>query len=179
MTEWILQDAARAHDFRFMALRYFNVAGADPAGRTGQSNPDATHLIKRACLAALGRLPHLDVFGTDYDTPDGTGVRDYIHVSDLISAHLLALEALRKGAASQTYNCGYGRGFSVREVIAMTEKVAGKAIATREGPRRPGDVATLIADSARLAADLKWKPQYDSLETIVRSAYAWEKRRLG
>jgi len=121
MTEWMLQDTAKAHDFRYVALRYFNVAGADPKGRTGQSTPRATHLIKRAAQAALGRVSHLDIFGTDYPTPDGTGVRDYIHVTDLVEAHLLALDALRGGAAADVFNCGYGRGLSVREIITAVE----------------------------------------------------------
>ncbi len=125
MTEWMLQDVARAHDFRPLVLRYFNVAGADPKGRTGQASPNATHLVKRAVLAALGRVPHLDIFGTDYPTSDGTGVRDYIHVSDLAEAHLLALDALKAGAGPATYNCGYGHGASVREVIKSAERVIG------------------------------------------------------
>ena len=142
MMEWMLEDTARAHDFRPMVLRYFNVAGADPKGRTGQSSPNATHLIKRAVLAALGRVPHLDIFGTDYPTRDGTGVRDYIHVSDLAAAHLLALDALRGGAGAATYNCGYGHGASVREVIAGVERVIGRASAGQAGAspsRRPAD----------------------------------------
>ena len=135
---------ANAHGLRHVVLRYFNVAGADPKGRTGQSTPNATHLIKRAAMVALGRLPQLDIFGTDYPTPDGTGVRDYIHVSDLAAAHLLALDALRGGAASTTYNCGYGRGLSVREVVQGVEKVTGKKLPVRVGARRPGDPPTLI-----------------------------------
>jgi UDP-glucose 4-epimerase len=138
MTEWMLEDASKAHDFRHIVLRYFNVAGADPKGRTGQSSPHATHLIKRAAQVALGRVPHLDIFGTDYPTADGTGVRDYIHVSDLVAAHLLALDALRGGAKSTTYNCGYGSGSSVREVISTAEKVIGRKLPTKESPRRPG-----------------------------------------
>jgi len=123
MTEWMLEDASRAHDIRHVVLRYFNVAGADPLGRTGQSTPKATHLIKRACQVALGREPYLDIFGSDYPTPDGTGVRDYIHVSDLANAHLLALDALRDGLTSTSFNCGYGRGFSVRQVVDAVERV--------------------------------------------------------
>jgi UDP-glucose 4-epimerase len=126
MIEWLLKDAARAHDFHFVALRYFNVAGADPKGRTGQSTPRATHLIKRACQAALGRVPYLEIFGQDYPTPDGTGIRDYIHVTDLISAHLLVLDHLRGGGESSVYNVGYGRGCSVREIIDVAEQVTGK-----------------------------------------------------
>jgi UDP-glucose 4-epimerase len=159
-----------------MVLRYFNVAGADPKGRTGQSSPRATHLIKRAAQVALNRVPHLDIFGTDYPTPDGTGVRDYIHVSDLAAAHLLALDALRAGAASSTFNCGYGHGASVREVISTVEKVIGRKLPVREGPRRPGDPPTLIADPAKIKAALNWKPEHDDLAEIVRSALEWERR---
>ena len=176
MTEWMLEDAARAHDFRPIVLRYFNVAGADPKGRTGQSSPRATHLIKRAAQAALGRIPHLDIMGTDYPTPDGTGVRDYIHVSDLADAHLLALDALRAGAAPAAYNCGYGHGASVRDVIATVEKVIGRKLAVREGPRRPGDPPALISDPTKLKTALGWKPRHDDLADIVRSALEWERR---
>ncbi|MBV9693736.1 MAG: UDP-glucose 4-epimerase GalE, partial [Alphaproteobacteria bacterium] len=176
MTEWMLEDAARAHDFKPMVLRYFNVAGADPKGRTGQSSPRATHLIKRAAQAALGRVPHLDIFGTDYPTPDGTGVRDYIHVSDLAEAHLLALDALRAGAGPTAYNCGYGHGASVREVIATVEQVLGRKLPVREGPRRPGDPPTLISDPTRIKTVLKWQPRHDDLTEIVRSALEWERR---
>jgi len=176
MTEWMLEDAARAHDLRYVALRYFNVAGGDPAGRTGQSTPNATHLIKRACQAALGRLPVLDIYGTNYPTRDGTGVRDYIHVSDLVAAHALALDHLEQGGASAVLNCGYGHGFSVREVIETVAKVTGQKIATREVPRRAGDPAELVADSSRLQAQLGWSPAHDDLEEIVSTAYAWERR---
>jgi UDP-glucose 4-epimerase len=176
MTEWMLEDASRAHDLRHMVLRYFNVAGADPKGRTGQSSPRATHLIKRAAQAALGRVPHLDIFGTDYPTRDGTGVRDYIHVSDLVDAHLLALDALRSGAPSSTFNCGYGHGASVREVISTVEKVIGRPLLVHEGPRRAGDPPELIADPSRIKATLGWKPQRDDLGEIVRSALDWERR---
>jgi len=176
MTEWMLEDAARAHDFRYVALRYFNVAGADPAGRTGQSTPNATHLIKRACQAALGRIPNLDIFGTNYPTRDGTGIRDYIHVSDLVAAHALALDHLQQNGASTVLNCGYGHGFSVREVIDKVSSVVGKKVPTREAPPRPGDAAELVADSSRLQAQLGWRPAYDDLEEIVSTAYAWERR---
>ena len=176
MTEWILEDVARAHDFRPIILRYFNVAGADPKGRTGQSAPKATHLIKRAARVALGREPHLNIFGTDYPTPDGTGVRDYIHVSDLATAHVLALDALRAGSPPAVYNCGYGRGLSVRQVIAGTEKVLGRALPVKEGPRRPGDPPTLISDPSRIKKSLGWKPVHDDLEGIIRSALEWERR---
>jgi UDP-glucose 4-epimerase len=176
MTEWMLEDVARAHDFRYIILRYFNVAGADPKGRTGQSTPKATHLIKRACQVALGRVSYLDIFGTDYPTPDGTGVRDYIHVTDLADAHLLALDALSAGAASTTYNCGYGRGLSVRQVIDGVEAVLGRKLAFKEGPRRAGDPPTLISDSSRIKAALGWKPQHEDLGGIIRSALDWERR---
>ena len=177
MTEWMLQDASRAYGgFRHIALRYFNVAGADPKGRTGQSTPRATHLIKRACQVALGRVPHLDIFGTDYPTPDGTGVRDYIHVCDLADAHLLALDALRAGGEPARYNCGYGHGCSVREVIDTVEAVVGRKLPVREQPRRPGDPPSLIADPTRLKTALGWRPRYDDLKTIVASALEWERR---
>jgi UDP-glucose 4-epimerase len=176
MTEWMLEDAAHAHDFRYVALRYFNVAGADPKGRSGQSTPRATHLIKRACQVALGRAPYLGIFGTDFPTPDGTGVRDYIHVSDLIGAHALALAHLRGGGASSLFNCGYGRGFSVREVAKAVEKAAGAPLAVKEMPRRAGDPPAIVSNPAKLKATLGWKPQHDSLDEIVASALAWESR---
>ena len=179
MTEWMLEDVARAHDFRYHILRYFNVAGADPKGRTGQSNPNATHLIKRAAMVALGRLPHLGIFGTDYPTPDGTGVRDYIHVTDLANAHLLALDALRAGAPATVYNCGYGRGLSVRQVVDGVEKVVGRPLPVVEGPRRPGDPPILISDPSRIKAALGWQPIHDDLDGIIRSAIAWERRFNG
>jgi UDP-glucose 4-epimerase len=176
MTEWMLEDVARAHDFRYHILRYFNVAGADPKGRTGQSTPKATHLIKRAAQVALGRVPHLDIFGTDYPTADGTGVRDYIHVTDLAAAHLLALDALAAGAPPTTYNCGYGRGLSVRDVVRGVEQVIGRALPVVESPRRPGDPPVLIADPTRIKQVLGWTPRHDDLDEIVRSAIAWERR---
>jgi UDP-glucose 4-epimerase len=176
MTEWMLEDVARAHDFRYHILRYFNVAGADPKGRTGQSTPKATHLIKRAAQVALGRVPHLDIFGTDYPTADGTGVRDYIHVTDLAAAHLLALDALAAGAPPATYNCGYGRGLSVRDVVRGVEQVIGRALPVVESPRRPGDPPVLIADPTRIKQVLGWTPRHDDLDEIVRSAIAWERR---
>jgi UDP-glucose 4-epimerase len=176
MTEWMLEDVSRATPLRHMVLRYFNVAGADAKGRTGQSTPKATHLIKRAAQVALGRVPHLDIFGTDYPTPDGTGVRDYIHVTDLANAHLLALDALKAGAASTTYNVGYGRGLSVRQVITGLEKVTGHALPTRESPRRAGDPPTLISDPTRLKTELGWVPRHEDLDEIIRSAIAWERR---
>jgi UDP-glucose 4-epimerase len=179
MTEWMLQDSAKAHGLRFVALRYFNVAGADPLGRTGQSTPRATHLIKRACQAALGQVSHLDIFGTDYPTPDGTGIRDYIHVSDLVAAHGLALDHLRGGGEAQIFNCGYGHGASVYEVIGAVEKVTGRPLPVRKSPRRPGDPPILVADPAKITASLHWQPRFDDLHEIVRSAFAWESRRNG
>ena len=176
MMEWILEDVARAHDFRPVVLRYFNVAGADPQGRTGQSAPKATHLIKRAARVALGREPYLNIFGTDYPTPDGTGVRDYIHVSDLAAAHVLALDALRAGSSAAVYNCGYGRGLSVREVVAGMERVLGRTLPVKEGPRRPGDPPILISDPSRIKSALGWKPAHDDLDGILRSALEWERR---
>ena len=176
MTEWILQDTAAAHPIKFGILRYFNVAGADPKGRTGQSTPRATHLIKRACQAVTGQVPHLTIFGTDYDTPDGTGVRDYIHVSDLVDIHQCVLAYLRKGGDSLLINCGYGRGFSVREVAATVERVSGQKLKIELAPRRPGDMASVIANTAKLSRILNWKPRYADLETIVSTALAWERR---
>jgi UDP-glucose 4-epimerase len=176
MTEWMLEDISRATPMRHMVQRYFNVAGADPKGRTGQSTPKATHLIKRAAQVVLGNVPHLDIFGTDYPTPDGTGVRDYIHVSDLAAVHLLALDALKGGAASTAYNVGYGRGQSVREVIAGVERVTASKLPTKESPRRPGDPPTLISDPTRIKTELGWKPAHEDLDGIIRSALAWERR---
>ena len=176
MSEWMLQDTARAHDFRFIALRYFNVAGADRKGRTGQSTPRATHLIKRACQVALGAHPHLDIFGTDYATPDGTGVRDYIHVGDLVEAHLLALDALSAGHPSDVFNCGYGKGLSVREIVAAVERASGMKIAVREAPRRGGDCAIVVADATKLQTGLAWTPRYADIDMIVGDAWAWERR---
>ncbi len=176
MTEWMLEDASRAYDFRFAVLRYFNVCGADPSGRTGQISPVPTHLIKRALLVALDRIPVLDIFGTDYPTLDGTGVRDYIHVTDLAAAHLLALDALRDGAASTSYNCGYGKGLSVRDIVAAVEKVIGRRLPVREGPRRAGDPPTLIADPSRIKTALGWQPKHDDIGDIVASALEWERR---
>jgi UDP-glucose 4-epimerase len=176
MIESILSDAAEAHDLRFIVLRYFNVAGADPKGRTGQSTPRATHLIKRAAQVATGQIPYLDIFGTDYPTPDGTGIRDYIHVSDLADLHLHALRHLEAGGRSASYNCGYGRGHSVREVISAFEQVTGKALPARERPRRAGDPPRLVADTSRIRREFHWQPKFDELEGIVRSALAWESR---
>ena len=177
MTEAMLADTARAHPINFCVLRYFNVAGADPQGRTGQSTAGATHLIKVAVEAALGKRSQVDVFGTDYATPDGTGVRDYIHVSDLAAAHVHALEALiAEPARSLTMNCGYCRGFSVLEVLDAVDRVAGVTITRNLGPRRAGDPDSLVADNARILATLPWKPAHTDLDTIVAHALAWEKK---
>jgi UDP-glucose 4-epimerase len=178
MTEWMLQDAAAAYGIKFGILRYFNVAGADPEGRTGQSTPRATHLIKRACEVATGKIPRLTIFGTDYDTPDGTGVRDFIHVSDLVDIHKCVLDRLRGGGDSLLINCGYGRGFSVREVIAAVERVSGKSLAVELAPRRPGDLGIVVANTAKLSSLLNWKPRHADLDTIVETALNWE-RGLG
>ncbi len=174
MTEWILDDTSRANNFHYVSLRYFNVAGADPRGRTGQSTPRATHLIKRACQVALGRQPYLEIFGTDFPTRDGTCIRDYIHVTDLVGAHLLALDHLVKVGDVITLNCGYGHGHSVRQVIASVERVTGRKIPLRESPRRLGDPPTLVADASRLRRELRWEPAHDNLDQIIASAYAWE-----
>jgi UDP-glucose 4-epimerase len=174
MTEVMLRHASEAHGLKHVILRYFNVAGADPRGRTGQSSERATHLIKVAAEAATGKRDGMHVFGTDYPTPDGTCVRDYIHVSDLARAHSAALDHLRKGGTNGTFNCGYGRGFSVLEVIDTVKKVSGKDFKVSLGPRRPGDPAGLVADNARIRATLGWEPQLDDLETIVRHALTWE-----
>ncbi|MFN4113417.1 MAG: UDP-glucose 4-epimerase GalE [Sphingomonadaceae bacterium] len=177
MTERMLADVSAAHAMNHCALRYFNVAGADPAGRTGQSTAGATHLIKVAVEAALGSRDHVAVFGTDYDTPDGTGVRDYIHVSDLADAHVLALEALiAEPARSLRMNCGYGRGFSVLEVLDAVERVSGKRIERRMEPRRVGDPGALVSDPALLRATLPWQPRHADLDTIVAHALGWEER---
>ena len=180
MTEQMLADASLAHGFNYCALRYFNVAGADPAARTGQSTIGATHLIKVACEAASGKRSHVEVFGTDFDTPDGTGIRDYIHVSDLASAHVLALEALiDQPARSLTMNCGYGRGFSVLEVLNAVDRLTNAKIDRRMAPRRAGDPAALVSDPTRIRATLPWKPQHAELDTIVGHALAWERNLAG
>ncbi len=176
MSEHMLRDLSAATPMRHVILRYFNVAGADPDGRIGQSTRNATLLIKVACEHALGRRPALSVFGSDYATPDGTCIRDYIHVSDLADAHLRALDHLRDGGASATLNCGYGHGYSVREVIAAVERACGHALTVIEQPRRAGDPPNLIARSERLRAMLGWQPRHDDLDFIVRTALAWEQR---
>jgi UDP-glucose 4-epimerase len=174
MTEWMLRDAAAAHDFSYVVLRYFNVAGADLHGRAGQSTDGATHLIKVACEAAMGKRKSVDVYGTDYPTHDGTGVRDYIHVSDLVNAHLKALVYLRRGGACLTANCGYGQGYSVLDVLNMVIRVYGRSFRIHRAARRPGDAASVIADASLARRVLQWTPQHDSLETIVTSALQWE-----
>ena len=178
MTELMLRDTARAHDLRYVALRYFNVAGADPRGRSGQSTARATHLVKVACETALGERPYLEVFGTDYPTPDGTCIRDYIHVSDLVRAHLDALRYLRAGGKSEVLNCGYGSGFSVLDVIGSVKQAAQSDFAVRMGPRRAGDPAAIVAKADRISEVLGWKPRLNDLDTIVGHALAWEKRLI-
>jgi UDP-glucose 4-epimerase len=177
MTEAMLKDVAQAHVFNFCALRYFNVAGADPSGRAGQSTTGATHLIKVAVEAALGKRDHVGVFGTDFDTNDGTGVRDYIHVSDLAAAHVNALELLlNEPTRSHILNCGYGHGYSVLEVLDAVDRVTNMTINRQVAGRRPGDPAALIADNSAILAALSWRPRYDDLERIVADALAWERK---
>lgn len=178
MSEWMLRDLAGATDLRYVSLRYFNVAGSDPAGRIGQSTRQATLLVKVACEAVVGKRPHVSIFGTDYPTPDGTGVRDYIHVEDLSAAHLDALTFLRGGGASTVLNCGYGHGYSVREVLASVERVSGQRLTIREEPRRAGDPPTLIARADRIRSALGWQPRLDDLDTIVRTSLDWERKLL-
>jgi UDP-glucose 4-epimerase len=178
MSEWMLRDVAAVNPLRFVALRYFNVAGCDPTGRIGQATPGATLLTKVACEAMVGKRPHVAVFGSDYPTPDGTGVRDYLHVEDLASAHLSALDYLRAAGRSVTLNVGYGHGYSVREVLRMVEAVAGKPLTIREEARRAGDPAYLVARADRIRAELRWQPRHDDLRAIVASSLAWEYRLL-
>ncbi|PXW50423.1 UDP-glucose 4-epimerase GalE [Methylobacterium sp. B4] len=174
MSEWMLADAAAAHGFTYGVLRYFNVAGADPRGRSGQSMPAATHLIKVATQAALGQRTHLEVFGTDYPTRDGSCLRDYIQVSDLADAHIVVLDHLRRGGESLTVNCGYGRGYSVLEVVEVVKRISGRDFEVRLSPRRPGDPAQIIAGADRIRNELGWTPKYDDLDVIVAQALAWE-----
>lgn len=176
MTEIMLRDTSNAHDLKFVALRYFNVAGADPEGRTGQSTPRATHLIKVACETALGQRGHMDVFGTDYETADGTCVRDYIHVRDLARAHSAALAYLRAGGRSDIFNCGYSRGYSVLQVIDAVKRVSGVDFDVRLAPRRAGDPAAIVAKSEKIRAALGWNPELDDLDRIVRHALDWERQ---
>jgi UDP-glucose 4-epimerase len=176
MTEMMLEDAGAAHGLHYGILRYFNVAGADPLARTGQSTKGATHLIKVAVETALGLRPKMDVYGTDYQTPDGTCIRDYIHVWDLVRAHSQALAYLRDGGRSITVNCGYGRGFSVLEVIETVKQVSGIDFKVEIAGRRPGDPARIVAAADRARATLHWKPEFDNLPTIVSHALAWERK---
>lgn len=178
MSEWMLRDLASASALKYVALRYFNVAGSDPKGRIGQATPKATLLVKVACEAAVGKRAEVSIFGTDYPTADGTGVRDYLHVTDLAAAHLDALAYLRGGGASATLNVGYGHGYSVREVLASVERAAGKRLSVREQGRRAGDPPQLVAQADRIRGELGWRPRLDDLDTIVRSALAWEERLL-
>jgi UDP-glucose 4-epimerase len=178
MTEMMLRDAASASDLRYVVLRYFNVAGADPKLRTGQSTRAATHLVKVAVQAALGIRNGMEIFGADYPTPDGTCVRDYIHVCDLVSAHIEALDYLRAGGNSATLNCGYGHGYSVREVVDTVKRVSGADFAVATRPRRAGDPASIVADTRAIRRVLSWTPAYDELETIVRHALAWEQKLM-
>jgi UDP-glucose 4-epimerase len=178
MTEVMLRDTGAAHPLRHVALRYFNVAGADPKLRTGLSSVGATHLIKVAVEAALGRRPRIDVYGTDYPTPDGTCIRDYIHVSDLARAHLAALDYLREGGASATLNCGYGRGYSVREVLDAVRRVHGHDFLVNFTGRRPGDTVVSVAAADRIRKTLRWTPELDNLDIIVRHALAWERHLM-
>lgn len=176
VSEWMLRDLAAVSDFRYVSLRYFNVAGSDPQCRIGQSTRAATLLIKVACEAVVGKRPFVSIFGTDYDTPDGTGVRDYIHVEDVARAHVDALDYLRRGGAAAVFNCGYSHGYSVREVLASVQRIAGQSLVIREQPRRAGDPPVLIARADRIRAGLGWTPQLDSLDAIVESALQWERK---
>jgi UDP-glucose 4-epimerase len=176
MTEWMLRDLAVAGGPSYVALRYFNVAGCDPEGRIGQSTPKATLLVKVACEAATGRRQGVSIFGTDYPTPDGTGLRDYIHVEDLASAHVDALTYLRNGGESTTLNCGYGHGYSVREVLQAVERAHGAPLNISEEARRAGDPPELVAVADKVRSVLGWQPRYDDLDTIVRTSLAWERK---
>lgn len=174
MTEWILKDVADAHELRFVILRYFNVAGADPIGRAGQSTPNATQLIKVATQTAMGLRDGITIFGEDYDTPDGTCIRDYIHVTDLVNAHVRALQHLEADGQSDVLNCGYGHGFSVMEVLDKVREVAGREFPTRIGPRRPGDAPEVFADVSRIREVLDWHPSHDDLAQMIASTIRWE-----
>jgi UDP-glucose 4-epimerase len=176
MSERMLMDLGAASSMRYVILRYFNVAGADPQGRIGQASANATHLIKVACETALGQRPSMQIFGTDYGTPDGTCIRDYIHVDDLARAHLDALSYLERGGPSTVLNCGYGHGYSVRQVIESVRRVSGRPLAAAEGPRRAGDAVQLVADSARIRRVLGWQPRHDDLDFIVQTAWRWEQK---
>jgi UDP-glucose 4-epimerase len=176
MTEIMLHDVASAHGMNYVVLRYFNVAGADPLARIGLATVGATHLLKIAVEAATGQRAKIDVFGTDYPTPDGSCIRDFIHVSDLAQAHRAALSYLRDGGTSATFNCGYGRGYSVLETIEAVRRVSGRNFAVQYAPRRPGDIMTMIADTSRIRTTLDWTPRYDDLETIAAHALTWEEK---
>lgn len=177
MSEWVIQDTAKAHpEFKYIILRYFNVAGADPKLRLGQSTPNATHLIKVASQTALGLRDKLEIYGTDYPTPDGTGIRDYIHVTDLADVHVLALKFLSQGNPSGIYNCGYGHGYSVKQIINTVKKISQKEFKVIESPRRAGDPASLIADPNKLMQTMHWKPKFDNIDIIVKTAYLWEEK---
>ena len=178
MAEWMLRDLSQATGLRYVTLRYFNVAGSDPQGRIGHSTPNSTLLIKVACEVAVGKRSFLPIFGTDYPTSDGTGVRDYIHVNDLATVHVKALNYLREGGASTTLNCGYGHGYSVRQVLQAVERVHGVSLPIREEPRRPGDPSRLIAKTDRIREILGWTPRFDNLDSIVSTSLEWEKRLL-
>lgn len=176
MSEIMIQDAGRAYGLKYKILRYFNVSGADPKGRTGQSTKDATHLIKVACEAAAGKRPCLSVFGADYDTPDGTCVRDFIHVSDLVSAHMLALDDLRNGGKSTVLNCGYGKGYSVLDVVNSVRRVSGRSFEVKFQSRRIGDATRVVANAESLKRDLSWQPKFEDLDVIVAHALEWENK---
>jgi UDP-glucose 4-epimerase len=178
MSEIMLHDVAAAHGLSYVALRYFNVAGADPQARIGLATAGATHLLKLAVEAATGQRPCVEIYGTDYPTPDGTCIRDFVHVSDLVQAHRGALAYLAGGGASATFNCGYGRGYSVREVLEAVRRVAGRPFAVKEIERRPGDIMTMIADTAKIHRAFDWTPRYDDLDTIAAHALAWEEKLL-
>jgi UDP-glucose 4-epimerase len=178
MSEWVLRDVSHAcPQFKHVILRYFNVAGADPQGRIGQSTPEATHLIKVSCQTALGQRDRLSVFGTDYPTPDGTGIRDYIHVTDLAEAHVLALHHLEQGRDSEVLNCGYGHGYSVREIVSSVKRISKKDLPVLDTERRAGDPAELVSDPARLKEVFDWHPKLDDIDKIVQTAYEWEQHR--
>ncbi len=179
MSEWMLRDVGLAHGLKYVALRYFNVAGADPQARIGQRTPEATHLIKIACQTALGQRPQAAIYGTDYPTPDGTGIRDYIHIEDLAAAHRAALHYLEQGGESTAMNVGYGQGSSVREVLAMVKKVSGVDFTVVESERRPGDPACLVAQADKIRCLTNWQPRYNSLQTIVEDAWRWENKLAG
>jgi len=176
MVEHVLDDVSKAHNLRYVSLRYFNVAGADPLSRIGQARKDATHLITASLRTALGIKNHLYLFGTDYPTPDGTCIRDYIHVDDLADVHILALESLASGGVSRVYNCGYEHGYSVKEVVEKAKNVTGIDFPVTPAGRRPGDPPSLIADTSRIKKELDWKPKYDDLEYIIKTAWEWEKK---